>query len=246
MPTPPSLVAFGLTQSSTSPNVAVATPSLSWLIDDVVILFGGTPGATNGETFGAPSSSGSGIAFGAAQRLHDSTGTDCGGACWAAVATANSSGTFSTVANHDTGARQKLSAAYIFRGSAGIGLSAIEMSADRLVSLTPSGADGSICWLVMDWAAAATVAFSPTPTTHGAGSPGPTASPASAQVSPDMTYYVGELDDQTSAASADYGIGGAGTGPFTMIAIEAKAAAGPAGPPPPTTYAMLRPPVVAP
>jgi hypothetical protein len=216
---------------------------VTWQTGDVVILFGGTPGATNGETFGTPSTTGSGISFGAAQQLHNSTGTDCGGAVWAAVASAGSSGTFSTVATHDTGSRQKLTAVYIFRGSDGIGLSAIEMSADRLVALTPSGADGSISWMILDWAAAATVAFSPTPTSHGAGAPGPTASPASAQVSPDFTYYVAELDDQTSAASADYGIGGSGTGPFTMLVIEAKAAAGPAGP---TEYAVLRPVVVAP
>lgn len=225
----PTLVAFGLTQASVASGAAVTTPSLSWQTDDVVVLFTGTPGATGGETIVAPTTTGSGISFGAAKQIHQSTGTDCGGACYAAVATANSSGTFSEAATHDPGNRPKVIGVYVYRGSAGIGNSNIFTGATPAgCALTPTGADGSISWCVFDWAAAATVAFSPTATTHGAGSPGPTASPASAQVSPDFTYYVGELDDQTGTGSVNYGIA-SGSGPFTTIAIEAQAG----GPPPP-------------
>jgi hypothetical protein len=228
MPTPPTLVAFAQTTSAVNTDVAVTTASISWQTDDVVVVFTGCEGGAGGETLNTPTTTGSGISFGAAQRIHNSTGTTASGGCWAAVATANSSGTFSGTYSHVGGTgRFTVIGVYVFRGSAGIGNSAITAtpSGTRVQALTPTGADGSICWYVGDWAAAATVAFTPTPTTHTAGSPGPTASPYSQQTA-NVTYYIGELDDQTSTGSVDYGIGGSGTGPFTIIAIEAKAAAG--------------------
>ena len=79
---------------------------------------------------------------------------------------------------------------------------------------------------MFDWAAVATVAFSPAATTHGSGAPGPTASPRPRRSARKFTYYLGELDDQTSAGAVSYGIGGTGTGPFTIVAIEAKSAGG--------------------
>jgi hypothetical protein len=81
-------------------------------------------------------------------------------------------------------------------------------------------------WIVIDWATAAATAASPTATSHNASTPGPTASPVAVQQSPNYTYYVAELDDQTSAGAVSYGITGSGTGPFTIIAIETKASAG--------------------
>jgi hypothetical protein len=192
----------------------------------VVVLFGGTEGGTGGETFASPSTTGSGISFGTFQQQHQSTGSDCGGECFAAVASANSSGTFSIAPTHSSGNRHKVIGVYIVRGSGGIGNSNMAVGSGRTVSLTPTAADGTLCWLVMDWATAAVQSFTPTTTSHGSGAPGPTASPASAQVNPNYTYYFGELDDQTSAGAVSYGIGGSGTGPFTIIAFEVKAAAG--------------------
>ena len=113
---------------------------------------------------------------------------------------------------------------YVFRGSAGIGNSNIYTGTSPTgLSLTPTGADGAVCWGVFDWAADTAQSFSPAATTHSAGSPGPTASPVSAQIAGKFTYYVGDLDDQTSAGAVSYGIGGAGTGPFTIVALEVKA-----------------------
>lgn len=227
MPTPPTLAAFAENAAGVASGAAVTTASVTWQAGDVVVLFAATEGGTGGETIGTPSTTGTGISFGAAQQIHESTGSDSGGACWAAVATAGSSGTFSIAPTHAGSTRYKLIAVYIFRGSAGIGNSNLYTgTAPAGCALTPTGADGAVAWLCLDWATAAVQSLSPAATSHGAASPGPTASPVAVQQSPSFTYYVACLDDQTSASPVSYGIGGSGTGPFTTIAIEAKAAGG--------------------
>jgi len=228
MPTSPTLVAFAQAEAAVNTGVNVTTASISWQTNDVIVAFAGCEGGAGGETINTPTTAGSGISFGAAQQIHNSTGSDATAGCWAAVASASSSGTFSVNYTHAGGtSRDTPIGVYVWRGSAGIGNSAITgtPSSTKTVSLTPTGADGAICWMVSDWAAAATVAFSPTPTTHNSSTPGPTASPYSQQTT-GSTYYIGELDDQASAGANSYGVGGAGTGPFTIIAIEVMAAAG--------------------
>lgn len=245
MPTPPTLVAFAQAESAVNTGVNVTTASVSWQTNDVVVVFTGCEGGAAGETLNTPTTTGTGLSFGAAQQQHDSTGSDASGGCWAAVASASSSGTFSGSYTH-VGATGRNTAVgvYVFRGSAGIGNSAITASfpsSGRTISLTPTGADGSIAWFVADWAADAVQSLTPAATTHTSGSPGPTASPYSQQVAGLVTFYIGELDDQASAGAVSYGIGGAGTGPFTIIAIEVKASAGggPATSGPPLTPGMI-------
>jgi hypothetical protein len=224
----PTLVAFALAEGSVTSGTAVTTASVSWQIGDVVTVVAGTDGSAGGEVMPTPTTSGSGLSFGTAQQLHQSTGTDAGLGVWAAVATAASSGTVSFAATHAGVARHKFVGVYVGRGSAGIGNSAITAtpSSTKTVSLTPTAADGLIVWSVSDWNADAVVAFSPSATTHSAASPGPTASPVNTQLAGVITFYVGDLDDQTSAGAASYGVGGAGVGPFTILAIEMKASAG--------------------
>lgn len=224
----PTLVAFVQATAAVNTGVAVTTASISWQTGDVVVVFTGCEGGAGGETLNAPTTTGAGLTL-AQQQLHNSSGSDASGGCWAAVASSSSSGTFTGTYTHTGGTgRNTLVVVAVFRGSAGIGNSVVTAtpSATRTLSLTPTGADSSIAWFVADWAAAATVAFSPTPTSHSAASPGPTAAPYSAQIGTAITYYVGELDDQVSAGAVSYGVGGAGTGPFTIIAVEVKASAG--------------------
>jgi hypothetical protein len=226
--TAPTLVAFAQAEAAVNSGVAVTTASVSWQTNDVVVVFVGTEGAPAGEALNAPTTTGSGISFGTAQKQHDSTGTDASGGCWAAVASANSSGTFSGSFTHGgaTGINTVIGV-YIFRGSAGIGNSVLYNGVSPTgASLTPTGADGSICWYVGDWFAAAVTGASPTATSHNSSTPGPTASPYSQQIASKVTFYISELDDQTSAGAISYGITGSGTGPFTIIAFEAKAGAG--------------------
>jgi hypothetical protein len=222
----PTLAAAAVAEAAVATGVAVTTASISWQTNDVVVAFVGSEGSVSGEVPNTPTTTGSGISFGTAQKTHTSA-SDCSGACWAAVATANSSGTFSGSYTH-TGSSgiNTVVGVLVIRGSAGIGNSVLyNGTTPNGASLTPTGADGMICWYVGDWAAATPVAFSPTATTHGSGAPGPTAMPYSLQVANRATFYIGELDDQTSAGAVSYGVA-SGTGAFTIIAFEAKAGAG--------------------
>ncbi|MGZ4555721.1 MAG: hypothetical protein ACXVXZ_08240, partial [Mycobacteriaceae bacterium] len=65
-----------------------------------------------------------------------------------------------------------------------------------------------------------------TSTSHTSASPGPTAMPESATVTGVYSQYAAVLDDQPSTASTGYGIGGTGTGPFTIIAVEIQGTGG--------------------
>lgn len=219
----PTLIAFAEVEGNATSSVPVTTASISWQTNDVVVVVVGNEG--NGTTTLGMSNTGTGLSFGTAQQVHQSAGADGGAGCWAAVATASSSGTFSGTTS---GANQRtVIGAYVFRGSAGIGNSVLYTGVSPTgASLTPTGADGSIVWIVIDWATAAATAASPTATSHNASTPGPTASPVAVQQSPNYTYYVAELDDQTSAGAVSYGITGSGTGPFTIIAIETKSSGG--------------------
>ena len=221
----PTLIAFAEAHGAVASGTNITTASLSWQTSDVIIVVTGTEGGSGGETQNTPTTTGSGVTL-TQQQKHDSTGTDAGAGCWAAVASANSSGTFSFNFTNLAQTRNIHVGVYIFRGSAGIGNSNISTGSGRTVSLTATAADGSIVWTVVDWAAAAVQSFTPAATSHSNVSPGPTASPFSLLITGASTYYIGELDDQTSAGAVSYGIGGSGTGPFTIIAIEAKTGAG--------------------
>lgn len=220
----PTLVVFSENEAVVTNGGTIAAPSMSWQTNDVVVVLAANEGNL-ASTFTGPTTTGTGLSF-TNRQLHNTTAADPGGAGWTAVATGNSTGTIS-VGQSGAGSQRIVIGVYIYRSSTGVGNSAISTGSSRTVNLTAAGgADGGMSWVSADWAAVAVVAFTPTTTTHGSGAPGPTASPVSVQQSPSYTYYVGNLDDQTSAGAVAYGVGGSGTGPFTIIAVEAKAGAG--------------------
>jgi hypothetical protein len=217
----PSLVAVSFVEASLAGNANETTPtSITWQTSDVVVVMVGTEGAGS-ETWTAPTTTGAGLTF--TQQQQHTSASNCGAGCWTAVAASGSSGTF-TIKNPSSVASTRVAlAVYIFRGSAGVGASSQSATGTRTLPLTPTGADGSILWGVFDWAAAAAQTATPTATTHSTASPGPQASPQALLVTGKYTYYIEELDDQVSTGAVSYGIGGTGTGPFTIIALEVKA-----------------------
>lgn len=220
----PSLVAVGFVESLVAASATEATGSLTWQSGDVILAVASSEGAPGTETWVAPTTTGTGVTF--TQKQVHAASSDPGAGCWSAVASAGSSGTFSVKNGNAANSQALAFGVYIFRGSAGVGNSNISTGTSRTVSLTPTGADGAIVWVVGDWAAAAVQTATPTATSHTTAAPGPSASPQAALVSGRFTYYVEELDDQTSAGAVSYGITGTGTGPFTIIAVEAQASGG--------------------
>jgi hypothetical protein len=218
----PSLVAVSFVEASLAGNANETTPtSITWQANDTVAVMVGTEGAGS-ETWTAPTTTGAGLTF--AQQQQHTSASNCGAGLWTAVAASGSSGTF-TIKNPSSVASTRVAlAVFVWRGSAGVGASAQSATSTRTLALTPTGgADASILWAVFDWAAAAAQTATPTATTHSTAAPGPQASPQALLVTGKYTYYIEELDDQVSTGAVSYGIGGTGTGPFTIIALEVKA-----------------------
>jgi len=210
--------------TTTTGNTAT-TASVSWQTDDVVVVIYGNAGAAPAN-MAAPTNTGSGLSWTVNQSI--AAASNCGGALATAVATASSSGTV-TAGSVAGPSEQNFTGVCVWRGSLGVGNSAgtAAPSSTKTVSLTPAGgADAAICWGVFDWNADAAQAETPTSTSHGSGAPGPSAMPQKTLVAGQYTYYWCALDDQTSAGAVNYGIGGSGAGPFTIVAVEVKAGAG--------------------
>lgn len=224
----PTLVATAFVAGYVPAGSSQTTASIAWQTDDVVVAVALSEGASTEPNWAAPTTGGSGISFGAAQRLHASTGSEPGGAIYACIATQDSSGTF-THGNVRAGSVNAQSIqVYVFRGSLGIGNSNLTFTTGtpRTTALTLTGADGAVVWGTADWSAGAVVSETPTASSHSAASPGPSAVPQEAQVGTNYTYYFEVLDDQPDTGSVGYGV--TGNSNYLAVAIEVKA--GEAGP----------------
>lgn len=205
MPTPPTLISYTeVTWNAT--GQPKTTASISWLAGDVIVVIAGSETA---DTLGVPTATG--LTF---TKQKDWPGTG-GATCSAFVATATpGAGGSATVSVTESGAHTWGFGVWVWRGSAGVGNSAEQHTATKTVALTPTGADGAIVWGTFDFAAAAVQTITPTPTNTR----------QRVALTP-YTIYVSDLIDQVSAGSVSYGISGTGTGPFSIVALEIKAAA---------------------
>ncbi|MGZ4519097.1 MAG: hypothetical protein ACXVXP_05905 [Mycobacteriaceae bacterium] len=220
MPTAPTLVASsiktGVTQTLASDSVTVQT-------GDVVTVLCGDEGNST-ESFNTPVTtiSNSGITL---LQSHPAS-SNCAGGAWTFTVTANGSGTVTSQCTQ-AGINQVI-AVFVDRGgtAATAARSALSAGSGRTVAYTASQADSALHWMVLDWAAATAQTPVPTSTSHTTTTPGPAATPQSATVASIYTENVATLDDQPSTASTGYGIGGTGTGPFTIIVVEVQGAGG--------------------
>lgn len=228
MATPPTLIAAN-TVVVTS-GTTVTSSSLTVQTNDVVTFTAIGEGASAGASFGTPTSTitNSGITN---LKLHASA-SDPEGGIWTMTVTGAGSGTVS-VPHTGTGLRCALTV-FVHRGGTAptAARSALGTGSSRTVSYTASQVDSAIVWAVGDWAAAAVQTPTPTSTTHGAAAPGPTAMPQGTTVAGAYTQNSAVLDDQTSVAAVSYGVGGTGTGPFTIVVAEIQGTGGAVAIPP--------------
>lgn len=222
MPTAPTLVAASIVINP----INGTTPSLGpFQVGDVVTVLAAGEGTINGANFNAPTTtlSNSGISQ---LQLHP-TNNDCQAGAWTfTVASGTTTGTISVAMG--SGSDNIVLFVAVERGGVQPTAvrSALGTGSGRTVSYTPSQADSALIWIVADWSAPVAVAPTPTPTTHTSGSPGPSALPGATQFSPHFTHYEDLLDDQTGTGAVGYGIGGSGTGPFTIIVVEVQGTGG--------------------
>lgn len=231
MPTAPTPVAFSVVAAATGASITSA--SLTLAVGDVVVFGSEGEGGTVGNTYNAPSTTLT-VSGGSITQLQlHAASSDCEGGLWTfTVGSGTTTGTV-TVNPSNSATRHNLFVGVWRNGTQPtVGRSTISTGSGRTVSYTPSQADSAILWMQADWAAAAVQSATPTPTTHTAGSPGPSAVPQSALVTGFYTWYASELDDQTSAGAVSYGIGGTGTGPFTILVAEIQGTGGAVATPP--------------
>lgn len=198
-----------------------ALASISWNIGDVLVLVAGGEGNENGDSFGAPSNTGTGLSW-IQKQLH-AAASDCDAGVWAAVATATSSGVISiTATGSNTGSDHFGFAVYRFSNSSGVGTGTAEQdTTTKTVSVTTGLAHSALVWGVFDWSAETAHAGTPTPTRTDE------ASVDSGKYSP----HVFELTDQVAAGAVSVGItAGLSTGPYTIVVIEVKGQPVPSSP----------------
>jgi hypothetical protein len=199
--TPPSLISYTEVSYATTGNLVSA--SVSWQTGDVVIVIALTEGT---NTVAVPTATG--LTF--ASQQSNVTGSTCNGRISAVVAGATSSGAVTTAI---TGAGESGMGVWVWRGSDGIGVSVEQHTATRTKALVPTDTHSAYCWTVGDFNAGVTTSVVLTPT--------PTTTQESAQQATHYTVYSGNLNDQASSASTNFGTsGGTVTGPSTILAIE--------------------------
>jgi len=211
--TPPTLISHDSSVYNANAASRSVTPASGWQAADVIVVVAVDEGAAS-ESFNTPTASG--LTF--TNVINHAASSDPALLISTATAAGSGSGPITVTL---TATRQFGMSVYVFRGSDGIGNNASQFTSSRTVNLTPTAADSAVVWAVGDWAAA--VVQSPTPT--------PTNADVAVRSTSIYTVYVDELTDQSSAGTTAYGIGGSGTGPFSIGAIEIKGAAGGGGSP---------------
>lgn len=210
--TPPTLVSHNPAAYNTTTATKTVTPTSGWNAGDILVFTCIAEGSVNGDHCNVPTATG--LTFTAVISHAAASNSDL----MVATATAASNGSGAISCTHTTtgsGANWGFTI-YVFRGSGGVGNNASQFTATRTVSLTPTQADSAIVWTVADFAAAAVQSPAPTPTNAD----------VAIKVSTNYTAYADELTDQVSSGAVSYGIGGSGTGPFSIGVIEINGTAG--------------------
>lgn len=223
----PTLISYTEVAAWNTGGTSKSLASISYQVDDVVIVIAGDEG---GGALGTPNNL-TGLTF-ATQKSNNAAST-CASLVSAAVATQASSGVL-TISN--SGSPFYGFAAWVWRGSAGIGNSVEQHTATKTVSLTPAGgANAAICWAIFDFNVEAAHTITPSPTNTR----------QAVQIASHYTIHVADLADQTSAGAVSYGIsGGSSTGPYSIVAIEVMAGAGGGGGDLSVSFGTLGEPVV--
>lgn len=225
MPTPPTLVACYA--SSMVQTNAITSSSISLQAGDIVTVIVIGAGGVTGNSWPTTGCTTTFANGGITSLQNHTAASNCQAAAWTFTVSTTASGTVTTT---QTSGQSDYNVLRVFAHRAGVAPTVARStqgaSSSRTVNYTASQADSAICWGVGDWSASAVQAVTPTSTTHSLGTPGPSSMPASGSVATQYTDNTAVLDDQTLTSAVAYGIGGTGTGPFTVIVVEVQGTGG--------------------
>jgi hypothetical protein len=203
-PTPPALISYTEVAYTTT-TATLTSASVAWQTGDLIVVIAL---AENAETLGVPAATG--LTF-TSQKLNTAAGT-CASRGSTAVAASSSSATIAV--GNPVGATRAGFGVWVWRGSDGVGNSAEQHTTTRTVAMVPNDTHSAFCWSVGDFAAGVTTSVALTPAA--------TNTQESAQQASHYTVYSGNLNDQASAGSTNFGTsGGTVTGPSSIVVIEA-------------------------
>lgn len=190
-----------------TPSAITTTASVSWSAGDFIVILCGAENASTGLLFQTPTATG--LTF--TKTAVGTTGAHCG--AMYATATAGSGGSSQISIIHDANVNNFCGyAIWVFSGHGGIGntVAVSDFSSTKVRSLTAT-LHSTVVWAVFDWAAATPVSITP--------SPSHTRESAGHVTGANYTVYVADLED-VAAGAANYGVGGSGSGPFAIVAVE--------------------------
>jgi hypothetical protein len=197
------------TAGTVSGSNYIKTVTVSWQASDIVVLMAGSEGSGS-EGFMVPTATG--LTF-TCPVNHAASSNPALAVCTATAGSAGTSVTVTDGISSGSGSTHFGFGVWVMHGSTGVGNVSSQFTATRTVALTPAGGTHSaILWAVMDWASAAAQSGTPTPTNNR----------NATQDGSNYTSYTFDLADQAGTGSVSYGIGGSGTGPFSMAVLEVK------------------------
>lgn len=212
----PTLVDYQQSDWTSKTNTSEVTPTVTFSAGDVVIVLGATEDNDNG-LLNTPT--GTGLTFSAITGTPTNTSGQTKLYAW--IATAASSGSSAVTATRGDGdTLLRGIAVFVFRGSDGLGNTAISASlgATTTQSLTRSQANSAIVQVWGDWNATndTTVTWTPSGETQR----------IAQYVSSSATLFVASWGDQGAAGTTSYGFSGFSGGKMSAITLEVKGTAG--------------------
>jgi hypothetical protein len=210
--TAPTLVSYTQAASWITGGASKSTASVSWNSGDLIVACGG---AESNGGLGTPTATG--LTF-SSVRSNAAANTASSQLAYATAASTSSSTI--TMAYSGSAGEHWGFGVWVFRSHGGTGNSAEQHTSTRTVSLTPAGgAHSAMVYCTFDYAAATAQTVTPTPTDAR----------QAAQDTNHYTLYVDDLTDQASSGANPYGIGGTGSGPFSIVVLEVKGVAASGG-----------------
>jgi hypothetical protein len=208
---------------------AVATPSISWLAGDLILVVGETENNSNGGTasdnrLALPTASG--LTFAQRSVSGTDTGTSVGDDslvyAFTATAASNGSGVVTCNPSSVTALFAKGAVVYVYRSATLGAIATLDHSANKTISLTRTGIGSAVVVGMADWNAVNDTVVDPTPATTGAQLDVAHSTPSGA-----VTFFFEHWPDQGNTGTTSYGITNhTGTVNMSGLAIEIKVNAG--------------------
>ena len=208
----PTLVDYQQSDWTTQTAGDEVTPTVTWQAGDLVLVFGSTEAGTN-ATLNTPTATG--LSFSLVTSINTADFNDTANYLWSATAGSNGSGAI-TATRGDSGTNARGIAAFVYRGSNGLGNTAtLDNSANKAISLTRVSDNSATAVVLGDWNA-----VNDTTVTS---SPGSGTQRVAQFVTGAATFFLFDWGDQGATGTTSYGIGNhTGTVDMSGIAVEVK------------------------